>query len=193
MAVFWLAALPLRADVLPALHDVTGVAADDVLNIRDRPDAGAEILGTLAPDATGIEVVAVEGDWAMVNAADAAGFVALRFLARETGPDWNALQSPLHCLGTEPFWDLAIVPATQTAWLSTPEEMDPAPMRMEQVWPALPWSRTAAIALPDGFVALSPADCSDGMSDRRYGIAVDIFLTRPDRPRLSGCCTLNLP
>lgn len=193
MAILCLAALPLRADVLPALHDVTGVAADDVLNIREHPDAGAAILGVLAPDATGIEVVSMEGDWAMVNTADADGFVARRFLVRGTGPDWNTLQTPLHCLGTEPFWDLAIAPETQTAWLSTPENMDPAPMRMEQVWPALPWSPIAAFAMPDGFVALSPADCSDGMSDRLYGIAVDIFLTGPDHERLSGCCALNLP
>ena len=34
--------------VLPTLFDVTGVAADDRLNIRERPDPSAPIIGTLA-------------------------------------------------------------------------------------------------------------------------------------------------
>ncbi|MEO1155590.1 MAG: SH3 domain-containing protein, partial [Pseudomonadota bacterium] len=41
----------------PALFDVTGVASDDVLNIRSAPSATAEIIGTLAHNETGVEVV----------------------------------------------------------------------------------------------------------------------------------------
>lgn len=190
LAFFPLAAL---ADVYPALYDVTGVAADDVLNIRESPDVGSAIIGTLAPDATGVEVVAVTGGWAVVNTSEASGYANLRFLARQPGADWSEIERPLHCLGTEPFWDLAIAPETRTAWLSTPDQPEPEALAIGQVWPALPWSPVAAFAVPEGFVALTPADCSDGMSDRRYGIAVDIFLSRPDRPRLSGCCALNLP
>lgn len=191
--VWVLATLPLHADVLPAFHDVTGVASDDVLNIRERPDATAPIIGTLDPQTTGVEVVAVTGDWAMVNTPDASGYAAIRFLTRQDGPDWNTLERPLHCLGTEPFWSLAIAPANRTAWLSTPEELDPEPMAIGTIWPALPWSSSAAFAVPDGFVALSPAACSDGMSDRSYAIAVDIFLHGAGGSRLSGCCTLSLP
>jgi len=29
------------------------------------------------------------------------------------------------------------------------------------------------------------------MSDSSYGIAADLFLTGPDRARLSGCCRLG--
>ena len=191
--VFMLFPLAVRAEVYPALYDVTGVAAGDVLNLRAAPDAASAIIGTLAPDATGVEVVAVQDGWALVNTTESAGYAKLRFLVRQPGPDWNAMDFPLHCLGTEPFWDLAIVPQTRTAWLSTPEHAAPEPLAMGQVWPALPWSPLAAFALPEGFVTLSPAECSDGMSDRHYGIAVDIFLTRPDRPRFSGCCGLSLP
>ena len=49
-------ALPLRAEEFPAAYAVTGVASNDVLNIRARPDAGSAIIGSLAPDATGVEV-----------------------------------------------------------------------------------------------------------------------------------------
>ncbi|MGB3280174.1 MAG: peptide-binding protein, partial [Pseudorhodobacter sp.] len=46
-----------RAETLPALFDVTGVAADDVLNLRAAPDGVAEILGALGPSAKDVEVV----------------------------------------------------------------------------------------------------------------------------------------
>ncbi|MDO9527044.1 MAG: hypothetical protein Q7J57_16145, partial [Gemmobacter sp.] len=34
--------------------------------------------------------------------------------------------------------------------------------------------------------------CSDGMSDRRFGMAAALFIQSPDANRLSqGCCTLD--
>lgn len=46
--------------MLPTLFDVQDVAAGDVLNIREAPNAKAAIIGTLAPDATGVEVVGTD-------------------------------------------------------------------------------------------------------------------------------------
>lgn len=181
----------LRAETYPALHDVTGVAADDVLNIRAAPDAGAAILGTLAPDARGVEVVAVTDGWAVVNTGEGTGYAALRYLSRVDAPDWNALETPLTCLGTEPFWSLRIDPAGGEMRFRTPEDAADRTAPIGAIWPALPWSQTAALALPGGLAVLAPAECSDGMSDRSYGIAADIFLTGSDRGRLSGCCRLG--
>ena len=100
----------------PALYDVTGVAADDVLNIRATASAASPVLGTLPPDAAAVEVVALSGGWAVVNAADRSGFVALRFLARQAQ---RRLVRPGHCrmtcLGTEPFWCLAMSPGQVSA------------------------------------------------------------------------------
>lgn len=183
----------LVAETFPEFYSVTGVAADDVLNVRAEPDAQAQIVGEFAPDRRMIEVVALEGDWAVVNTAETTGYVAARFLSREAGPDWAALGRPLTCMGTEPFWNLAILPETRTALMAEPDSPGPQSMAMGQLWPAVPGSRVAAFSVADGFVTLAPADCSDGMSDRRYGIAVDLFLTQPSRPRLSGCCTLTVP
>lgn len=59
--ILWLAAGPAAAQDLPAVYDVAGVAADDVLNVRAEPSAEAPVLRTLAPDAGGIEVVALSG------------------------------------------------------------------------------------------------------------------------------------
>lgn len=186
-------ASPLRAEDLPAFHAVTGVAANDVLNIRERPDAGSPVLGTLAPDATGVEVIATSGSWALVNAGEGSGYAALRYLAREPGPGWDTLQAPLTCFGTEPFWSLEIDPQAGETRYRTPESEDPGVAPLATAWPGLPWAPSAAVGLEEGLAVMQPRQCSDGMSDRRYGIAVDIF--RNDSggaERLSGCCSLGL-
>jgi uncharacterized membrane protein len=195
LVLLWLTLLtaPLRAEVYPALHKVTGVAADDMLNIRAAPDAAAEVIGTLAADATGVEVLAEVDGWGLVNTGDRSGYVAMRFLTRTDGPDWNALEPPLTCLGTEPFWTLQIDAKAGETRFQTPEDEEARIAPITASWPALPWSQSAAIALPDGIAVLAPAECSDGMSDRAYGIAADLFLTGPDRTRLSGCCRLDPP
>lgn len=189
----WLAALPLHAEVFPALHRVAGVATDDVLNIRAAPDAGSAIIGALSPDATAVEVIAVEDGWALVNTEDGSGYAAIRFLKRMDEPDWNSLQTPLTCLGTEPFWSLVLDPATDTAKLVASDDQNGYSLQIEQSWPGNLWAPAAALSLPQGTVVFHPAECSDGMSERSYGIAVDLFLTQPEKQRLSGCCRLGLP
>src|SRR5690606_13209788 len=62
------AALPAGAQpVLRTLFDVTGVAASDRLNVRGMPEASSSIRSELAPDAKGVEVVAVRSGWGLVN------------------------------------------------------------------------------------------------------------------------------
>ena len=77
-------ATPAGAETFPALYSVTGVAGDDVLNIRLEPDATAEAVGSLPPDATNIEVVGLspDGGWGQVIAGEAAGWIKMEFLAR---------------------------------------------------------------------------------------------------------------
>ena len=62
---------------------MTGVAANDLLNIRAAPSANAEIIGTLSPRARHIEVVGYDdtGRWAQINTGEISGWAALRFLA----------------------------------------------------------------------------------------------------------------
>lgn len=180
------------AEMYPVLAEVTGVAASSALNIRAAPDAGAAIIGTLAPDATGIEVVAVADGWARINHGEATGHVALRHLRLAEGPPWTALEAPLACHGTEPFWSLDIDPVAGTATFRTPEPSGARAEPIAQRWPGQPWAQTAALALPEGLVVLRPAACSDGMSDRGFGIAIDIFLSEPAGGRHSGCCSLDI-
>lgn len=182
----------LQAEVYPALHSVAGVSADDVLNVRAAPDATADIVGTLAPDATGVEVISVTDGWALVNMGEGSGYASLRFLQREAGPAWYAMDRPMACFGTEPFWSLDIDPPAGVTVYTTPEMPGGVRETIGQHWPGAAWAPSAALALEDGLAVLRPAACSDGMSDRSFGIAVDVFLTEGDRNRLSGCCTLAL-
>ena len=104
MALMWAGPVAATQEyILPTLFDVTDVADDDVLNIRTRPSAGAEILGSLAPDARGVEVVAhdASGRWAQINTGEHSGWVALRYLAYRTDV-WEpgALPEALRCIGT---------------------------------------------------------------------------------------------
>ena len=196
-AFIWaLLALPALAtqDGWPALHDVAGVAADDRLNIRERPDAGAPIIGSLAHDASGIEVIRPNErlTWGLVNAGERTGWVSLRYLARRPGQWDGAFPEIAACYGTEPFWSLARTGETLT-W------SDPETEALEM--PILARSGSAnrrdsfhiVADGPDGpaVALLRTESCGDGMSDREFGISVELLLGVGAGVRhLSGCCTL---
>ncbi len=186
----------LAAQSLPALYDVTGVASNDVLNIRAKADAGAALRGSLPPDATAVEVVALspDGAWGQVNTAEATGWVALRFLHRQDRPDWFALQSSLVCSGTEPFWTLYLDP--KSAHINTPDEEGPE-LDLPAIWPGSTHNQTTAVQYAsedaNGVAVLRGQACSDGMSDQSFGISVDLFqAASPGHPAqtLHGCCNL---
>lgn len=107
-------ALAQRAAVLPLLYTVTGVAADDTLNLRETPAASAADVGDLAPLQT-VEILrlSADGKWGRVENYDAVGWVSMRYMALtpDTVGDGTALPSgmPRHmqCSGAEPFWELA--------------------------------------------------------------------------------------
>jgi uncharacterized membrane protein len=188
-----LSSAPLAAQEMPALYDVTGVAADDVLNIRAAPDAIAPILGSLAPDARGIEVIALAGGWAQINTGEGVGHVALRFLTPQPGPAWHALERPLSCFRTEPFWALDIDPAAGKAVLSSPET-DGVTFTLGLGYPGSAAFPVAGLPVAGGrMLLLAARACSDGMSDRAYGIGVSFHPPGSEEPVLTGCCSLAAP
>lgn len=184
--------LPARAtqDAWPALYDVAGVAADDVLNIRGAPSITAEIIGTLPPDRRRVEVIRPNDreSWGLVNVGERTGWVLLRYMARRPGQWQGAFPALASCFGTEPFWSLNI--DGMTATYSTPGEALAGDVS----------ARLASSARRDrhGLMArfgprtmsaiVSSRACGDGMSDRAYGIAVDAIL---GDEVLSGCCSLS--
>ncbi len=200
LALAFLAARPAAATqeyILPTLFDVADVAADDVLNIRAAPRADAEIIGALAPDARAIEVVAHDrtGRWGQVNTGERSGWVAMRHLAYRTDV-WEEGRLPptLHCLGTEPFW--ALQAAGEAMDFSTPQTPERR-LRLESVLATGVFRdpRRALIATaPDRRLTavIVPTACSDGMSDRAYGLEASLILEGEGAPEmLTGCCSVS--
>jgi uncharacterized membrane protein len=183
------------AQDFPLRASVTGVALTDTLNIRARPAADAAVLGTLPPTATGIEVLSLspDGRWALVPLPEGPGWVARRFL-REEPPPVGALPRPLVCRGTEPFWSLAI--RGDGTVLERPGE---APLALAETGEAA--GRTGfvasfALGARTGELAVLRASCSDGMSDRPYGLAALLWVRGlaadgEGETLLEGCCTLQ--
>ncbi len=182
------------APSLPALFSVIGVGAGDKLNVRAAPDPKAEIVGALAPDAEGIEVVGLDptGEWGRVNVGEGAGWVALRFLV--AGPDaWaaDALPEGLRCFGTEPFWSLR--PEGRTLRYASPDGADKV-LDLKAVL-EVPGAASRALVARGRMAGITafvtPRDCSDGMSDRAFALGVDAVLEGEGAPRLlTGCCSI---
>lgn len=179
------------AQDLPALYNVTGVAQDDVLNIRAEPDADAAIVATLPPDLAGVEVIALsaDGDWGRVGLPEGNGWAAMRFLIRQE-TDIGVIPRPLRCLGTEPFWSVTLGPDGQTH--ATPEDSEPLALVSEAVAEA---GYLAFLADQQGglwSVTIAKTECSDGMSDRVYGFAAHVFRQREaGHDFRTGCCLLS--
>ena len=199
LGLFLVAASPAAATpeyLLPTLFDVTGVAANDVLNIRAAPNASAAIIGTLSPDATDVEVVGDDetGRWARINIGEQSGWAALRFLAYQVEV-WNpeALPATLHCLGNEPFWSFA--PRGDRVVLSTPDAPESV-MRIEQILTTGMFRDPRRSVSAQGetrrmTAVMVPMACSDGMSDRAYGLDVTVILEgRGQTQMLTGCCSV---
>lgn len=179
---------------LPALHDVTGVASDDVLNIRRDPNARSEIIGALSHLATGVEVIRLNdtGRWGLINADGGPGWVSMRYLTRDGRHD--TFPAPAYCFGTEPFWSLEL----DRAGLVNFTPMDGAPVMMNTQ------ARMNAAGRPDRFglvaggtdgtlhATIARASCNDGMSDIEYGLSIDALLRNAGGYQFwSGCCTLT--
>ncbi|MFX0541024.1 SH3 domain-containing protein [Roseovarius sp. S4756] len=101
----------------PDAWQVTGVAADDVLNARTGPGADYLVIGAFAPDATGLQMVTcvpfltrqkyweltdsqrsdLPSRWCLMQSADlrTQGWVAARFLAEDTSAAYQPAADPL--------------------------------------------------------------------------------------------------
>jgi uncharacterized membrane protein len=194
--VLLLFALPALAaeEGWPALFDVAGVAADDVLNIRAEPSAAAEIVGALAHDATEVEVVEADAGqaWGRVNTAEGSGWASLAYLARRPGQPYDAFPAITSCYGTEPFWSLRTAGATLTfEWPGEAVLTLDVTGRLAGTGRRDRYALTAAAPDTTLTAVLMAAQCNDGMSNRIYGLAVEAVLSGGASQGLwSGCCTL---
>lgn len=176
--------------ILPTLFDVTGVAADDVLNIREQPNASAPIIGTLAPEAERIEVVEERDGWGRVNTGEGSGWVSMRYLAYRTDV-WQdgALPEGFRCFGTEPFWDVKI-----DGYALVLNGIDMAEERhglQSVLGTGIFRDPMRAVVAEGATLVATPQICSDGMSDRLFGLRASLILQGETPRLLSGCCSIQ--
>ncbi|GAA4221092.1 putative membrane protein [Sagittula marina] len=183
----------VHAQELPAMFDVTGVRTDDVLNVRSGPGVGNPVIGSLTHDETRVEVTAIQGNWARFNLDEGVGWASLRFLERRSEESVANAQG-LRCFGTEPFWDLEIVPeeTAQLRRLDTPlvdvfqvGALGRLPAEVEK------YAMRGVGASREIAAVITPDTCTDGMSDRIYGLDATVFVTGSQGPTYGGCCSLT--
>ncbi len=183
------------AQGFPALYSVTGVASDDTLNVRSGPGTNFEIVGELPHDATYVEVVTRDevANWGLVNVGERSGWVSLAFMQRQVG-DWAAQPTYIDsCFGTEPFWSLSDLNG-EMRLTNLGEPVFYGAADGFALSPGL--GRLGLIAHGDaGVLALFVEQdiCTDGMSDRSYGLSARIVteLEGGGTQLWAGCCTLQ--
>ncbi len=182
--------------LLPALFDVVGVAENDVLNMRRGPSAATPVVGALAPDAKGIEVVGTArgGRWGLVRNGEGAAWVAMRYLRRQPGQNDEAVPAFLRCSGSEPFWTLDL--EGETARFAT---LNGGAFSLGRLWDGPPAGRPAQVlglrleGAGNGLAAVLRREaCSDGMSDIPYGLSIAAITSGTMGAQLfTGCCSLR--
>ena len=196
------AALPVRAAAepfIPRLYDVTGVAANDVLNVRAGPTVSAPIVGVLSPYATRVEVVGLNdtSKWGRIAIGERDGWVSMAYLQRRY-PKAEGIPAGMWCFGMQPNWSMRFVgrevveadhsamtearyPIASTRW---PHWRAPSEARL-YAWSAQRGGRHLAGSIEAGA-------CRDGMSGRPFGWKARIITTYPDAGVgiRTGCCSL---
>lgn len=182
--------------VLPTLFDVSGVAAGDVLNIRETPSGRAAIIGTLAPDAEGIEVVGTDpsGRWGQVNTGERSGWVSMRFLNYRTDVwEEGAVPTGMVCAGTEPFWSFRIEGGS-LIWQDPEQKISMSGVQIRDRGFFRDPRRGLFVEDDHNIIAatITPAQCSDGMSDMAFGLETTVLMQSRSEPvrMYSGCCSI---
>lgn len=185
---------------LPALFNVTGVASNDTLNIRQNPSSNSADIGDLAFNEQRVEVIEVDdtGKWGLIRMREGRGWVSMRYM-QQLPRDYVAghvIEKGMLCIGVEPFWSVAFLPNGLVEF----SDSYPAIEHLPFIWSGIAVNR---VVWPIGFTAsdgqqslngvLNNTSCSDGMSDNPYGIQIDLIVNRNGSSRmLSGCCALNI-
>ncbi len=185
-----------EAPYLPALYDVSGVAAGDVLNLRAGPGVKHPVVGRYARNQRRISVLQLSDDsnWGLVAHGEGRAWVAMHSLMLQPRQVAGQLPEPLFCGGTEPGWDLSLDqgravfsdydgkgPELRLRWQGVADGMQPY---------------FYGVRLADDsheINAVITRDlCSDGMSDRPHGFSINAILSGDWGNRMvTGCCSLR--
>lgn len=184
--------------LFPAFYEVTGVASDDVLNVRTGTGVSHPIIEYLAYNDRHVEIVRLsdDGKWGLIGYPSGSGWASMRYLKRQPTQSAANLPRPLNCGGTEPFWNL-----TFTRHDNKFTQLDQIPQRFATLWQGTPdgmgpvaYGVRMAGGTNEISAVISRGQCSDGMSDKAYGFTVNALLSGGAGNRmLTGCCTLKRP
>lgn len=198
-ATLFLTAVSLEAQEarFPALYDVTGVAENDVLNLRQEPNSQAKVLGSVAPDRRNLQVLefSSDGTWAHISMSETTGWANLHYLKAQPARPIDQLPTPMRCFGTEPFWGLHIPTSDLAEFEQLPQPERPFEVAFQGGAVGGTTTDVGAI-LQDGHgqatLVLRREMCSDGMSDSGYGLSIRLLITDPkDTQMYAGCCSLT--
>jgi uncharacterized membrane protein len=173
----------------PALHSVVGVAADDLLNVREAPSTSSPVIAALRHTASGVEIIKTteDGKWGLINVAERTGWTAMQHLAKTVDAAQNT-----QCFGTEPFWNASFGALASFERAGKPAQDYPTLVTTNS---ANRTDRFAAVAQgPSGQLVATTTvkECSDGMSDRLYGLSVELLVQSTGGwAQYSGCCSLT--
>ena len=160
-----------------------------MLNVREDPDASSYVIGGLESGQV-VEVIDEnpEGTWALINSGEGTGWASFRYLRRQGKqldgdyPDFTT------CGGTEPFWDLTRNDGSIT-FESFSGEISP-------VTEPLIWERGSignrhryAFRTSNMIGIVSREYCNDGMSDREFGLEINLILEE-EGYHMNGCCSI---
>ncbi|MEL6646105.1 MAG: SH3 domain-containing protein [Pseudomonadota bacterium] len=179
---FWLLAVPAAAQnftQLPAVADVVNVREGLELNVRVGPGTQFEAIGRLPRFERALEVTAVTPSWARINFGEGVGWVSRNFVVESPTPQG------LSCFGNEPFWSADVV-NDGIIW-TTPEVRleDPGATILDGT------AGRAMVMTLEGqttTILITEGQCSDGASDRIYGLNATAVLGRTGV--VPGCCSV---
>lgn len=187
------------ADDFPAHFNVTGVATDDTLNVRQAPNARAAIVMEYHPYQLNIEVTRVspDGKWGYVSTGEGNGWTSMRYLERQNHLALGEFPRPFHCSGAEPFWNLDFnIRGTSYSSLALNETYTLETLSEDVVHSgtAIRSGETALRQSPSvtKILTFELASCGDGMSDREFPYSAVLRTQGPDGQSVeTGCCSLN--
>jgi len=181
---------------LPGTFTVSGVAANDVLWVRDRAQASGAKITSLAPGSTVRVLGMATATWAQVSVNGMTGFVNARFLTRRWGSSGtvpqNGFRLDITCQGTEPFWTLGIAADRTVTYTSLINGQAPL-TALNQTAPSAGGGYPYTFGAPPYSGVISQGACSDGMSSNAYSMS--ITLNKPSQgggiETVYGCCNVN--
>jgi uncharacterized membrane protein len=179
--------------ILPSIFKVSGLQEGDHLNVRSGPSAQAADIGDLKPG-TLVEVTAMDTNvgWSQIVYGEWTAWVYARFLEEVETPLMVGTDLPanMSCGGTEPFWSLTVDNGSTVEFQLMGEVSETESIAYS--------GKSANHILRQGLQTtnwiafLEKSQCSDGMSDRRMGISIELMSKGSVPKHYSGCCSLTL-